>query len=93
MFMLLDSKAFRTLGGFDERFFLYYEDVDLCCRIRLAGCSLTICPAVNVVHDARRASHRNLRFMKWHLASMIRFFCSPVFWKLWVRKLLRDQVR
>ena len=89
MFMLVRAEAFRSVGGFDERYFLYYEDVDLCCRLRLAGHRLLLSPAASAIHDARRASHRNLRFLKWHLASMIRFFSSAAFWSLWPRKLLR----
>lgn len=89
MFMLVRAEAFRSIGGFDERYFLYYEDVDLCCRLRLAGHALILCPSASAIHDARRASHRSLRFLRWHLASMIRFFSSAVFWKLWIRKLLR----
>lgn len=89
MFMLVRADAFRSIGGFDERYFLYYEDVDLCCRLKLIGHRLVLCPLANVIHDARRASHRNLRFLRWHLASMIRFFSSAPFWGLWLRKLLR----
>jgi hypothetical protein len=37
MFMLLRSEAFRSVSGFDETYFLYYEDVDLCRRLRAAG--------------------------------------------------------
>ncbi|MEV4534298.1 glycosyltransferase family 2 protein [Asanoa sp. NPDC049518] len=35
--MLVRADAFRAAGGFDERFFLYFEDVDLCVRLRAAG--------------------------------------------------------
>ena len=74
MFLLIRADAFASVGGFDELFHLYYEDVDLCARLRKAGHELIVCPAVTVVHDARRASHRQLRFLVWHLKSMMRYF-------------------
>lgn len=79
MFMLFPSPAFKAVGGFDERYFLYYEDVDLCCRLRLAGYRVTVNPAAAVIHHAHRQSHRDWRYLRWHLASMLRFFCSRVF--------------
>ena len=45
------SKAlFDTLGGFDERFFLYYEDTDLSLRVRLAGYQILYVPGSLVAH-------------------------------------------
>jgi N-acetylglucosaminyl-diphospho-decaprenol L-rhamnosyltransferase len=73
MFMLFRQDAYRALEGFDEGFFLYYEDVDICVRAWKQGLSVNVCPSAAVVHDARRESHRSLRFMRWHLASMLRF--------------------
>jgi GT2 family glycosyltransferase len=80
MFMLFNSPAFARLGGFDERFFLYYEDVDICARAWKQGMKITACPKVSVIHDARRDSHRNPVHLCWHLASMARYF-----WKHWGR--------
>jgi GT2 family glycosyltransferase len=74
MFMLFDSAEFARLKGFDEHFFLYYEDVDICVRIWRAGMKITLCPQVCVVHDARRDSHHSIRHLRWHLASMARYF-------------------
>jgi hypothetical protein len=73
MFLLVRSDVFRAVGGFDAGFHLYYEDVDLGARLRKAGHELLLCPGVSVVHDARRTSHRNPRFLSWHLASMVRY--------------------
>ena len=73
MFMLFRSSEFAALKGFDESYYLYYEDVDICKRARLAGMEVTACPTVQAIHDARRASRRNLRHMRWHLASMLRY--------------------
>lgn len=74
MFLLLRSSCFDLVGGFDEAFFLYYEDVDLCVRLRKAKFSILLVPGINVVHAARRSSHRSSRYLKWHLLSMLRFF-------------------
>lgn len=74
MFMLFRSAAYRQLDGFDEGFHLYYEDVDICVRARGMGMKVLACPDVAVFHDARRASRRSIRFMRWHLASMLRYF-------------------
>jgi GT2 family glycosyltransferase len=74
MFMLFRHECFDALRGFDERFFMYYEDVDVCLRTWQAGMSVTGCLTTAVTHDARRSSHRNWRHLRWHLASMLRFF-------------------
>jgi N-acetylglucosaminyl-diphospho-decaprenol L-rhamnosyltransferase len=73
MFLLSRTDAFQKIGGFDEKFFLYYEDVDLCWRLRRDGFQVVQDRSVSVVHDARRESRRSLRFARWHLASMARY--------------------
>jgi len=88
MFMVFRRETFATLGGFNERYFLYYEDVELCTRLALSGKRVILCPAVEAVHDARRQSHRNLRYLRWHVASVMRFFCSAPFRTLMWRRLL-----
>lgn len=81
MFMLFTKEVFARLGGFDEKFFLYYEDVDLCCRLRLAGYRIVVEPDAVVTHDARRASHRRPYYFYRHLFSVLRFFLSRVYFK------------
>jgi N-acetylglucosaminyl-diphospho-decaprenol L-rhamnosyltransferase len=73
MFLLMRREAFAKVGGFDEGFYLYYEDVDLCWRLRRAGYQIVQDRTVAVTHDARRESRRSLRFAKWHLTSMARY--------------------
>jgi hypothetical protein len=73
MFMLFRREVFAEMSGFDERYFLYYEDVDLCRRLRRRGYDVRLVPTVTAVHDARRESRRSLRHLRWHLASMARF--------------------
>jgi len=74
MFMVFSSHAYAALGGFDEGYFLYYEDVDICARLWRSGRSLQVCQRVSVIHAAQRASRRNLRHTWWHLVSMTRYF-------------------
>ena len=74
MFMLFPREVFEEIGGFDERYFLYYEDVDLCARLAISGLRVAVCPAACAIHAAQRESRRNLRYLRWHLSSMLRFF-------------------
>jgi GT2 family glycosyltransferase len=77
MFMLFRREVFERAGGFDERYFLYYEDVDLCRRLAALGYRVELVPAARVVYDARRRSRgRDFRHALWHLASMLRYFSS-----------------
>lgn len=86
MCMVFPSAVFKKLEGFDQRFFLYYEDVDLCGRLMLSGYKAVVCPQATVIHHAQRSSHRNFKYFRWHLTSMIRFFLSPVYWRLLSRQ-------
>ncbi len=74
MFMLFRTKDYRAVGGFDENFYLYYEDVDICARLWESGRRVLICPSVFVVHNARRSSHRYWRYRLWHARGLIRYF-------------------
>lgn len=74
MFVVFRSEYFRTVGGFDDsRFFMYFEDVDICARLRARGFQILLQPQVRVIHDARRDSHRSLKHLRWHLTSAARY--------------------
>lgn len=73
MFMLLRSDAFRAVGGFDESYFLYYEDVDLCRRLAAAEKRVVYEPRAEIMHAAQRASRRDPRMAVHHLRSALRF--------------------
>jgi GT2 family glycosyltransferase len=76
VFMLMHCATYARAGGFDERYFLYYEDVDLCARLRARGARVYLVPAARVRHAARRDSHRRPRYVLWPLRSMLRFFLT-----------------
>lgn len=80
MFMLFRADAFRKLGGFDERFFLYCEDYEICARLYVRGNGVAVIPGARVVHDARRDSHRSLKHLRWHLSSLAKVWTSRAFW-------------
>jgi N-acetylglucosaminyl-diphospho-decaprenol L-rhamnosyltransferase len=73
--MLLRRAAFDAVGGFDEGYFMYVEDVDLCTRLRRAGWEVLFSPELEVVHEtgvSSRARFRRLAFE--HSRSIYRYF-------------------
>lgn len=76
--LVLPAAVWRRLGGFDERYFMYCEDVDLSLRLRLAGLALVRAP-VQVEHTGQRASHRRWRHLAWHVRSLLRLWRSPAY--------------
>lgn len=92
MFLLFRRDTFEQIGGFDQRYFLYYEDVDLCARLRLRGYEIALCTEAKVIHHAHRSSHRNIKYLKLHLASMLRFFFSPPFFKICMLRLRKQKI-
>jgi GT2 family glycosyltransferase len=74
MFMLFPTAVLREIGGFDERFYMYCEDADICMRLSRAGYKSYLVPEVKAIHNARRESHRSIRYLRWHTMSLLRFF-------------------
>jgi GT2 family glycosyltransferase len=64
--------AFETVGGFDESFFMYYEEIDLCYRLHAAGWQVHFAPVTTIVH-AQGASTRQYR-----TAMAVRYFASAM---------------
>lgn len=59
--LLVRVEAFRAVGGFDERFFLYYEDDDLCLRMLQSGFECLLEPDANAYHSGGASSGTSLR--------------------------------
>lgn len=49
-FMFFRTEVLRQVGGFDERFFMYGEDIDLCLRVAQAGWGIDYVPATSIIH-------------------------------------------
>lgn len=73
MFVMFRRQAFAAVNGFDTRYFMYFEDADICRRLWANGWSVQFVPQAQVIHAAQRASHRSRQHLKWHLRSAIRF--------------------
>lgn len=80
-FLLFRHRTFAALGGFDTRYHMYCEDVDLCLRLQLRGHKLVCATQAIVVHVGQRASRHVGPHLGWHLASL---------WRLWNSEAYRD---
>lgn len=72
-FMFFRLDALRQTGLFDERFFMYPEDVDITRRIHERFVTL-FWPGATIVHDHRAASYRSLKMLGIHVVNMARYF-------------------
>ena len=78
-FLVIRNELFRSLGGFDDEFFMYLEDADLCKRVNQKS-KLMYIPDAAVIHKWRKGSHKDMRLFKIHLVSM-RYYFNKWGWK------------
>jgi len=81
--LLFPAEVFAEIQGFDERYHMYCEDVDICLRLQLAGYRLVEVPNACVTHTARRASRSDAHHLLWHVQSLWRLWFSPACWRFW----------
>lgn len=73
--MLVRREVWDELRGFDERFFMYAEDIDLCLRIRRQHSTIHYCPEANVVHRKGSSTEKVRLRMRWEFhRSMLMFW-------------------
>ena len=72
-FMMVRSNILRKIGGFDERYFMYLEDVDLVRRIGDEA-RVVYDPRVSVTHEYAKGSYRNKKLLHYHIVSAFRYF-------------------
>ena len=58
--ILMRHETFKKILGFDEDFWMYFEDVDLCRRIRNTGCTIAFCRNITIEHNHGGSSRINL---------------------------------
>ena len=72
-FMFFRVKCFEKVGLFDERFFMYPEDIDITRRMHKEFKTM-FWPGVTVVHAHRAASYKSKKMLKIHMWNMIKYF-------------------
>jgi N-acetylglucosaminyl-diphospho-decaprenol L-rhamnosyltransferase len=90
--MLARPSAFREIDGFDEGYFMYFEDVDLAVRLGRHGWSSVYVPSSHVVHSGARSTSRSASTMrKVHHRSAQRYLSKrySAWWLFWLRWSLR----
>ena len=85
--MLIRRDAFEAVGGFDERYFCFVEDVDLCFRLRLHGYSVLQSPEAMVRHVGGGSTGPRSAFARFHGArnrfwTYVKCMPAPLFWLL-----------
>lgn len=74
-FMMMRKKDFEELGGFDENFFFYGEESDLCYRFKKSGGKVIYYPQTGIIHVGGGVSKKMPWFMyKWQASAKIRFY-------------------
>jgi GT2 family glycosyltransferase len=72
-FMLFRTAVLEKIAGFDERYFLYMEDVDLCRRLHRVS-QTAFYPAVSIVHHYAKGSYKNYRLLQYHICAAVKYF-------------------
>jgi GT2 family glycosyltransferase len=73
--MVLRREAFDAVGGFDESYFMYAEETDLCYRLQVAGWETHFAPVTEIVHAGRASTDQHRAAMlEQNLASAFRFY-------------------
>ncbi|WP_318507248.1 glycosyltransferase [Bacillus sp. T3] len=80
-FMLIRGSVFKEVNGFDDRYFMYFEDYDLCLELKRRNKRIVYTPFSNVVHYYERGAHKNSNLFKIFIKSMIKYF-NKWGWKL-----------
>jgi hypothetical protein len=79
-FMLVRTALFTRLGGFDPRFFMYFEDYDLSMRVGREA-AIAYVPQARIVHHGGEAARKGWRHVAWFVTSAWRFFARHG-WKI-----------
>lgn len=73
--LMISRELFNTIANFDEKYKMYFEDVDLCFRVSQKGYKIYYVPQARIIHYHQRESARgfNLKTV-WHIRSFARYY-------------------
>lgn len=89
-FMMISRKAYEQVGGFDESFFMYGEDIDLSHRIRLAGFKNYYLPEPGLIHFKGESTPRGFAYTRHFYKAMLIFTRKYSGKKLWLQGVLLE---
>lgn len=76
-FLAFKASHYARLKGFDEGYFMYCEDIDICYRSKLSGVPVMFYPQIKILHLAEHANRAIFsKHFYWHLSSVARFLLS-----------------
>lgn len=91
--LLVRADAFRAVGGFANSFFLYYEDIDLCRRLRQHGHTLLLDQDTRILHSGGASARRGIRLRASDESEDVYFSLYRPPWESVVLRLLRPCMR
>jgi GT2 family glycosyltransferase len=72
--MMVRTSVIKEIGGFDPRFFLYMEEVDLCYRIKQKGYKIVYLPEARMIHHAGGSSRQDWERAQTHFLNSVRLY-------------------
>ncbi|MNN40978.1 N-acetylglucosaminyl-diphospho-decaprenol L-rhamnosyltransferase [compost metagenome] len=73
--MMIKKDYFQKIGGFSPQYFMYFEDVDLCYKVKSYGKRVVYSPNYEIIHLHRQESTKSLNKLSFvHFISMIKFY-------------------
>ena len=91
-FLLFRNSTLKEVGLFDERFFMYPEDIDITRRIHEKWKTIYY-PKVCIIHEHQAASRKNKKMLWIHFYNMIKYFNKWGWWKDKNRKLYNKELQ
>lgn len=94
-FMLIHALSFLNVNGFDQKYFMYCEDIDLCMRLKLSGVDLYYTPHFDAIHYAQHENRRIFtKAFRWHIRSITRYILrKPILSYKNYRKITSELVK